>query len=191
MSIYLIFNKIMTKDKTLFYKSALYYGLMLGLVLILFDIILWSTHLKESTIIHNLSLIIIIAGIVIGIKKYRDKINNGIISYSKALGLGTLIIFITSVVLAIYYYLFYTVIDTEAISKIIELSEEKMIETGLDDEQIDITLEMTKKFTTPFMLSIGTIFSVTFWGFIFSLIISLFLKKENNPFKNDNIQVID
>jgi riboflavin transporter FmnP len=181
----------MTKDKTLFYKSALYYGLMLGLVLILFDIILWSTHLKESTIIHNLSLIIIIAGIVIGIKKYRDKINNGIISYSKALGLGTLIIFITSVVLAIYYYLFYTVIDTEAISKIIELSEEKMIETGLDDEQIDITLEMTKKFTTPFMLSIGTIFSVTFWGFIFSLIISLFLKKENNPFKNDNIQVID
>ena len=96
----------MTKDKTLFYKSALYYGLMLGLVLILFDIILWSTHLKESTIIHNLSLIIIIAGIVIGIKKYRDKINNGIISYSKALGLGTLIIFITSVVLAIYYYLF-------------------------------------------------------------------------------------
>ncbi len=181
----------MNKDKAPFYKTALYYGLMLGLILILFDIILWITHLKDSTIVHNLSLIIIIVGIVIGIKKYRDKVNDRIISYSKALGLGTLIVFITSVILAVYYYLFYTIIDTEAISKIIELSEEKMIETGLDDEQFDIALEMTKKFTTPFMLSIGTIFSVTFWGFIFSLIVSLFLKKENNPLKNDNIEVID
>ncbi|NCO56516.1 MAG: hypothetical protein GW876_14110, partial [Bacteroidetes bacterium] len=35
---------------------------------------------------------------------------------------------------------------------------------------------------TPFTIAIGTVFSYTFWGFIFSLITSAFLKKKSNSY---------
>jgi hypothetical protein len=45
-----------------------------------------------------------------------------------------------------------------------------------------MSLEMAKKFTTPLSISIMTVFSYTFWGFLFSLITSAFLKKKSNSY---------
>ena len=50
------------------------------------------------------------------------------------------------------------------------------------ENKIDMALEMTKKFTTPFTIALGTVFSYTFWGFLFSLIISAFIRKKTNSY---------
>ena len=181
----------MDKNDVSIWKHSMNYGLIVGFAFIIIAVILYLFDLTNPTISQFVNFLIILVGIVIGTKSYRDNTLGGVISYSKALGAGTLIIFFSSIILAFYTYLFFTVIDPDAVEKIFELSEEKMIEKGMPDEQIEIAIEMTRKFTTPLLISVMIIFSITFWGFVFSLITSIFLKKAGDPFESDMKEIVD
>ncbi len=67
------------------------YGAMLGLVLVVISLLIYILELYENQWISIISTIALIAGIVMGIKKFRDQENGGFISYGSALGYGTLI----------------------------------------------------------------------------------------------------
>ncbi len=57
---------------------------------------------------------------------------------------------------------------------------EKMEDQGLDDDAIEKAMEITDKFMSAEMMPVWTIVGMLFFGFILSLIISIFTKK-NNP----------
>jgi hypothetical protein len=109
----------------------------------------------------------------------------GTISYGQALGFGTLMVMFASIVSAIYTFVFIKYIDPEFIDKILIMTEEQLIQQGIPDEQIEMGIEMQKKFMTPTIMSLFTIPTYTFMGFIFSLITSIFLKKKSEeiPFE--------
>ncbi len=60
----------------------------------------------------------------------------------------------------------------------LEMIQEQMLEQGLTEEQVEQATEMQKVFMTPAIMSAISILSLTFMGFVFSLITSIFLKKE-------------
>ena len=163
-------------------KFASVYGFFLGLVLILFDVAFWLSGHKISPF-QNLNLILIVAGIIIGIKKYRDGENKGCLTYGDVLKTGILIAFFASILLAFYTFILLKFLDPGLIGQILENIEDRLSEKGLTDEQVTATVTMYKSVLTPFIMTIGTIFSITFYGFIFSLIIAIFMKKEPNPFE--------
>lgn len=175
----------MQENKIIFLKNVMNYGAITGLAFIAYAVILFVLGLENSQTAGYLNYIILIAGIYLGTKQYRDQHNNGLITYKNALGTGTLIAVFASIILAVYMYVFMTVIDPDAIDKIRILAEEKMIERGIPDEQIEMAMGMNSKLMTPGYIALWTVPTFTFIGFILSLIIGAFLKKEGNPFDTD------
>ncbi len=168
--------------KNEFLKNAMTFGAITGLALIITSVISYIFDLQNSTINSFLQYGVIIAGIFIGTRNFRDKLNFGSLSYGKALGSGVLICLFASVVMALYNYIFLKYIDPEFIGKLLEMIENEMLKQGLPDNQVEMALEMQRKIMTPTWISVIIIPSLTFMGFLFSLVTSIFLKRKSSPF---------
>jgi hypothetical protein len=102
--------------------------------------------------------------------------------YSKSLGSGALISFYASLILAFYFYIFYKVIDPNGILTLIQTMEENLINQGMPDDQIEMFTEILNKTMSPGLLAFGYVFSITFYGTLLSLVLSFFIKKDQEPF---------
>ena len=85
-------------------KFAMNYGAYLGLALVMISVIVYFLGLEEQksiipSLINNL---LIIGSISYSIIIYRDNFNNGLISYSDSLRLGTSVVFFASVILSVW-----------------------------------------------------------------------------------------
>jgi hypothetical protein len=172
----------MTNQKNAFWINSMNFGAVAGFLIIIFSLILYFTNLQDNIYIGLLVFPILIVVLIMGTIHLRDKIQNGLISYGRSLGAGTTISLFASFIVALYMYVFFKFIDTEAIDRISSIQEAKMYDQGLSEEQINLALDMAKKFTTPMTMALTSIFSYTFYGFLFSLITSAFIKKKPNSF---------
>ena len=100
-------------------------------------------------------------------------------SYGEGFGTGMLIMIFGGLVTAVYTYVFYTFIDTEFMTKMLEISRTEMLKKDMSDEQIEQALEISKKFMTPIMMAVIGYFASLFFGLIISLILAAVTKKEN------------
>lgn len=171
--------------------ATLNWGIILGIILVLYSVILYAFGQLLNQGLTWVSYILMIGVIFYGAKTIRDTACDGVMSYGRALGTGTLISVYGAVIVALYTYILYSFIDTELINSIIELMEEKLLEQGIPDDQIETIVNMQKKFTTPSMISVMTVPSFAFFGFIISLITSIFVKKAGNPFNESMADIID
>lgn len=165
-------------------KFGMNYGAVLGLILVLFALTFWVFGIKEneSVIPAILNNIVVVGFLVYGISQYRDHYNNSFISYSQSLKLGTTIAFFSSVIVAFYSFIHISYLEPNMLSDVLHETEQAMLQANpeISDEQLDLTLSMTAKFMQPHWLMIMSVLGGTLMGFIYSLIISIFLKN-NNP----------
>ena len=112
---------------------------------------------------------------------YRDNLNNGLISYSISLKIGTSVVFFASVILAFYTYIFVAFINPEYLENIIKIAEQEILNSDpeISDEDLDLALSMTQKMLQPQWMATLSVLGGTFMGFFYSLIISFFVKKED------------
>tara|TARA_B100001250_G_C19157814_1_gene510975 strand:+ start:20 stop:541 length:522 start_codon:yes stop_codon:yes gene_type:complete len=164
-------------------KFAMNYGAVLGLSLVLIALLYWilGVEEQESVIPSILNNILIIGFLVYAIIQYRDSINNGFISYSESLKLGTTVAFFSSIIMALYTFIYISYLNPEMLSNILNMTEQAMLESNpeISDKDLDLALEMTNKFTQPHWLMVMGVLSGTFMGFFYSAIISFFLKNPN------------
>jgi len=167
-----------------FLKSTMTLGLITGLILIIYTLLLYATGnmLKPSFFLSTLNYLILIVGIVIGTRNYRDQSLGGYISYGKALGYGVVLCVFTGIVFGIFNYLLYEVIDPGLMEESMKVIQEEMLNQGLPADQVEAMSDMQSRFRTPFMMMIGSVFTYAFLGLIFSLVTSAFLKKEEPMF---------
>lgn len=163
-------------------KSALNYGAMFGLALLVLNLLNYVLEMYDSTIMTILGSVVGIGGLVYGIKKYRDEVCDGVISYGSALGYGVLIALFAGIIVAVGNYTYWGFVDDGFIQFTMEQNEEKLYEAGLPDEQIEMQLEMSQKFMSPGIMSIFGLLGQVFMAFIISLIAAAFLKKEPESF---------
>lgn len=174
----------MEKKSNSVFKAALNHGLILGLALVIFAVLLFIFNLHLNKYLGYVNYVIIIAFLIWGVKSYRDNSLNGVISYGKALGFSTIIVLIASLIFGIYNYLLISIIDPDYIEKMLALAEEQLLKQGIPDEQIEMGLSLQKKMMSPVLISLFSFLGMMFWGFIISLITSAFLKKEGDPYQN-------
>lgn len=165
-------------------KVILTNGIILGLALIVFSVLLYIFDLNLNSYLLWFNYIIIVGVVVYATKNYKNNSLNGIMTYGQALGLGTLIILLGVLLSSIYYYIFVTAIDPDFLSKEIAVLEETLLEKGMSDDQIEMALSMQRKFATPIIKSIGEFVGKSIFGFILILISSAFLKKEGDPYQD-------
>lgn len=164
-------------------KFALNYGAITGLVIMSLILITYVFEMYEASWINYLSYALLIAGIYISTKKYRDEAQGGYISYGQALGFGVLIALFAGIILAFINYIYLGYIDDSFLQNSIQKAEERFYEAGtMSDEEIENAIAMSSKYLGPGFISITTLLYFTFLGFIFSLITSAFLKNEKNEF---------
>ena len=164
-------------------KFAMNYGAVLGLFLILIALMLWTLGINEqqSVVTSILNNMVIIAFLVYSIIQYRDKLNNGFISYSESLKLGTSIAFFSSIIMAVYTFIYITYLNPDMLVNILKQTEQAVLQSNpeISEDELDLALNMTSKLTQPHWLMIMGVLSGTFMGFFFSAIISFFVKKND------------
>ncbi|MFA4851895.1 MAG: DUF4199 domain-containing protein [Bacteroidales bacterium] len=180
-------QNIEVKKKVSVVRNAINYGVLLGIVLIIADLLFYMLNVSTDSIFRYLNFVLIIVGLTVGILNYRNQINEGIISYEKSLGSGVLIGLFASVIVAIYMVIFLKFIDPGMIDEMLRKAEEKMLEKNpsMSDEDIETAMKYTKMFINPVWMSIWSIIGSTFMSFIASLIISIFTKKKDNSFESN------
>jgi len=158
-------------------KAGLNAGLIFGLILVLFSIIIYVTDLViTQTWISFLSYVIIIGGIIYGHNQFKKK-GDGFMSYGQGLGIGTITSLIAGTLSSIFVLIYTKYIDTGFQSRQIEEQRRTFEENGLSDEQIDAALGMTEAFDNPILILVIGILGTVLIGFILSLIISAITKK--------------
>lgn len=165
------------------YKTTMTWGLVLGIVMVLFSLVPYLMNIYQTpSWVGWLMYAVMVLGIAYGQIRHRDDDLGGYITYSRSFGAGMLIMLFASIVYAFYFILLTTVIDTEYMAKVMNAATELLYESGMPEEQVDMAMEMSGKLMTPSFMLISSVFSYAFFGAIFSLITSIFVKKEQPMF---------
>ncbi len=173
------------KARAPFWKPALIYGVIMGVVGIVLSLVFYFLNLITASWVNWLSLVVTIAVLVYCLIAYRNEYLGGFASFGQIFMMGFVIGIIASIISTVYTYLLYTVIDPDLVEKIRIAAEEKIMSNSRIPESMydDIIEKMEKRMTvirmTVMALIIGPIINA-----IFSLIIAAFVKKEENPVSN-------
>jgi len=163
-------------------KFIINYGLILGVISILIAVVMYVTnmYIEKSWIAGTLSFIAMTVIIVYGINEYK-KSNGGYLLLGQALKIGVGIALIAGIIGAIYQFVFMNYIEPDFMEKMMQMQFDQMIEANPDmsKEQIDMSMEMGRKFSSPLITTAIAIVSSLFFGLIISLIAGLVMKKEN------------
>ena len=171
----------MENQKVSPWKGNLNWGLILGFILIIYTAILYFMDQIGNQKLGWVSFAIMIAVTFFGIKAYRDTFLGGFMTYGQALGSGVLINFYASIVGGLFTILLYSVIDPDLTQKLLVMSQDKMLEKGVSEAQMEQALSVTKIFMKPVVMAGMAVFSSVFFGLLVSLILGIFLKKEGGP----------
>jgi hypothetical protein len=156
-------------------------GLILGLVGIVYSLVVYFLNLSFNKAQGYVFMLVQIAVLFFLVKSYRDNFKHGMITYGEALGAGVIICLYYAIIMAIFTYILYTVIDTGLLDKQLAFTEEMMQKKGLPQASIDAGMAMQKKMMTPAFMAPVSILGNMFWGLIISLIVAAFARKEGNP----------
>ena len=105
------------------------YGVIIALAGIVFSLILFVTGADETqSWMQNLTYIITLAGILWAQYNYRNKYNNGFITYGEAFKIGLLTVLFLSVITSIYTFIFFKFIDPGAMNEIMLKAEQSMLD---------------------------------------------------------------
>ncbi len=171
-------------------KSAMTHGAIIGASIVVYSLVLYMFGYDEFNPNRKFSFLslvtnfIIIGGIIWAQINYRNKSLNGIISYGHSIGYAMLVGAFYAIIYTFYLILFFKFIDTDKLQYIFDVTEQNLIDSGMTTADIDKSMVMVKKMTFPSML-LGGIFGNAFFALIVSLISSIFIKKEKNPFEQD------
>lgn len=164
------------------FMPALYSGLIMGMILIVFSLILYVTDLTENVWVASFSYVITAIVLYFAIINFRDKQQEGFLSYGKGVSVGTLTGIFASILLAIFTYIYVTYIDPSVMEEAIIKAEEGILESNpnMSDADLENALGMVEIFTSPVMMAVMTILWYTIVSLVFSLLISIFAKREDN-----------
>lgn len=169
------------ENKVNVWKANLTNGLILGMIGIVYSLVVYFLDLSFNKAQGWIFLLIEGAVLFFLLKSYRDNARFGMITYGESLGAGVIICLYYSIIMAVFTYILYTVIDTELVAKQLAFAEEMMQKKGLPQESIDMAMKMQEKFMKPVIMVPFSLVMNMFFGLVLSLLVSIFIRKEGNP----------
>ncbi len=154
------------------------YGAILGIISILISVSVYAMGktYDQHWSIGVISFIVMVAILTMGIKKVKE-LNDGFLSLGEALKTGLGIALISGLISVAYTYVFTTIIEPDYFITLAEVQEQKWIDAGMTDEQIEMQLGIMEKTSGPVITSAFVIIGSLFFGFIISLIAGLIMKE--------------
>ena len=168
-------------NKKIFWKNAMNYGAILGGITVGLTLIFYLTHLKALNWLKNISFVFFI---YYGTKILRDKFYNGFITYSKAVGSGTMISIFAGIILSFFSFILLNYIAPELKDETVRIMEEELLKRGMSEDEVELFSNTKDSLSNPILVMFSGIFGYAIIGVIISLFTSIFLRNEPNPFQN-------
>lgn len=165
------------EQKSIFWKSAMIYGLYLGILVTLYSVILYVTGQTQNKTLSYLPIVIYAVGIVLAQINHRNHELNGIINYGQAFAFGVAVMLFSGIISALYSLIILK-IDPSLIDQIKIAQEDAYLKNGMSEDQIEKMMEMSSKMMTPGIIAIMGLFGSVFIGTIVSLVTSIYVKKQ-------------
>ncbi len=141
-----------------------------------------SIDFESSMLIGYASMLISFSLVFIGIRNYRDKYNQGIISFGKAFKIGSMIVLIASTMYVLAWLIDYFFFIPDFLEKYSAQAIEELKASGASQVEIEKqTIEMadfSRNYKNPFFNAMMTYLEILPVGLIVTLISSLILKRK-------------
>ncbi|WP_167571898.1 DUF4199 domain-containing protein [Aquimarina algiphila] len=164
-------------------KYILTYGIILGIVSIIYNSILYITDnmMNINLIEGGIDLAILICVITYGIYSYKTA-NKGFLELSKAIKIGIGIAIIGALTLIIWIVLLMNVIEPEMINQIAEVQYKEMISNNPDisQEEIDENIVSIKTINSSYVKSAMSLVSNLLFGFLIALMGGAIMQKKRD-----------
>jgi len=169
------------------------YGAILGIVIVMYSLLLFTFNIMPIGFMQiALAIIVIITyciGIYLSIKKIRNSVFKGDLTYRLGLMIGTLVTLFAAIISEFYTYVQNTLLEPDYMTRfaVAQVAWLKSLHERIPDIRIENLIhdinEAIKSYDSlsAFFQSIS---SITIFGFAFSLIISAFLKKKTSHFED-------
>ena len=162
------------EQKVNVWKATLKYSIILGMIGIIYTLLRYYSDLTINGIIFN---VFQFALLVYFLKSYRDNYCFGNITFVQSLGAGVIIFLYYAIIIVIFKYLLFEVIDTGLMDKKIAIYEKSLIEKELPQDTIKQYLIFYRESEQPNIRnSIIEILAKLIHGTIVSLAASIFIK---------------
>jgi hypothetical protein len=157
-------------------------GLFLALIMIVFTLILQYSGQGQNTALGLLSFCIYMGGIIWGCTYYAKQMA-GNVTFGNVFAHGFKMAAATTAIMVVFIFLLFTFISPELKDEAMKKMEEKLMEQNASDEQMEMALNMTKKYFTVFTVG-GQLFFLLLAGLIAALIGAAVAKKNpQSPFQ--------
>lgn len=169
-------------------KNVLVFGLLYGLIVTAFMIYssvncYYNANFKSNEVVGYAGMLIAASFIYIGIKNYRDKFNNGAITFGKAFKIGLLITLVASTFYVLVWVIEYYVFLPDWMDKYCTHLITEAKAAGDNQVKMEKTNELVdtykKIYSNPFYVVLATYVEVLPIGLIVSLICALILKRKS------------
>ncbi|WP_207493490.1 DUF4199 domain-containing protein [Aridibaculum aurantiacum] len=158
-------------------------GLIIALVLIVLSLVLHLLGESMNRALGSIQYLIIIAGIIWGCINYANQMNNNV-TFGNIFAHGFKITAVVTVLMVVYTAIAVKVLFPEIVDIALDETVRELEKREMSDEQIEQTVEMTRKFFFPFAIA-GIVFFFVVVGLISSLIGAGVAKKNpQSPFQN-------
>jgi hypothetical protein len=169
-------------------KSIVVFGVVSGVILIAFIVSisflskLFHGHVANALVGYS-SMVIAFSFIFVGTKNFRDKYNQGMVSFGKAVlvGLGISLIgstFYVGAWLIEYYYFMPDFMDKYA-AALIQKAQHSGLSPAALQKQLDSINNMSRMYKNPIMVILMTYLEVLPVGIVISLITALIVKRRS------------
>ncbi len=167
------------EQKSTFWKSAMVYGLYVGIFLTLYSVVMYVLGQSQNKSLVFVPFILYAVCIVLAQYYYRNNELDGTITYGQAVGIGVAVMFFSGIIATLYSLIIFK-IDPSLLDQIKIAQEEAYLKNGMSEEMIEQTMEMSAKMMTPGWMAIMGLLSSVLIGTIISLVSAIFIKKQPN-----------
>jgi hypothetical protein len=156
-------------------------GFILALVFIVINLTQYMLDIyKTPSWLTFLFLVLIIIGLSLFTKDFRNQKLDGYISYGKAFKYSIKVSMVASITYGFYFFLLIFVIEPNYCETIYKMASETYYEMGMNDTEVEYALNMLKKIQSPPFLVFSSIVGFMIMGTVSSLISALIVKR-NEP----------
>ncbi len=159
------------------------YGFLTGIICFLLAILLTrSLSFTLQEILGYAAMVASLSFIFFGVKHYRDKENDGVISFGKALIIGMLIAVFVGVGVGIADYIYTTLINPNFATEYLETSLNTM-RTSMPADEFEVKktelIQQMEAYGSPEFMAVLMSVTVLLIGFVISLISGLILQRKS------------
>ncbi|MGD2036160.1 MAG: DUF4199 domain-containing protein, partial [Bacteroidales bacterium] len=135
--------------KNIFLRHSLIYGGIIGATITVYQILLYIFGMTNNKTLENVALFLFVLGIFIAVRRYREIESNGTISFGNAFKVGILTCLFIAIIGGIYSFFQFKYLSPHLVDEIIELSQERLLNKGIPDSQVELQSGLLEKIVTP------------------------------------------